>query len=42
MQNKPSFCHNAKEKGRRKLRPVDRLRFNELNEAFFLHHKDIN
>jgi len=39
MQDKPSFCHK---KGGEKLRLVDRLRYNELNEAFFLKNKDIN
>ncbi|SDX00064.1 hypothetical protein SAMN05216556_11439 [Aequorivita viscosa] len=39
MKDGPSFCHK---KGGVKLRPVDRLRYNELDEAFFLQNKDIN
>lgn len=42
MKTKPSFCSFVKQKKKRRINPppLDRLRFNESTEAFFLLSKD--
>ncbi len=42
MKTKPSFCSFAEQKKKRRINPppLDRLRFNESTEAFFLLGKD--